>query len=343
MKRLHRAVVPMALIALTSTAWAQSSVTLSGRVDLGLKRAPADLTKGTNSVTALDESSNGRLQFSGREDLGSDLTAFFVLETRFNADTGVLTEPAVFWRDKAWVGLSGKSWGEFKLGRVHSPQFGVSTAGRYEAFSGDSYGSMGSRGAVAANQWNNSIYYTTSTFGGFNAGLVYQAGEAVVANGVGAHLAYAKGPFAAAASYQSEQDRWVAAGTVDKMKTYAMGAYYDFGVVRLSGTYARTNDGNITNTGTQTVYTLGARVPVGSGEFRTSYRKVDDTARKSLKDASSDADSNRFSVGYHHPLSKRTSVNLSLVREEQIRFNANGSVKTNFSGSGFEAALRHNF
>eukprot|EP01030_Chromulinospumella_sphaerica_P011292 gene11292-11095_t len=224
----------------------KSSVTLSGRVDLGLQHAPNDLSKGTDNVSGVNESSNGRLNIAGREQISGDLTAFFMMEARFNADTGAQSDATTFFKDKSWMGLESKSLGEIRMGRLHSPQYGISTAGRYEAFSGDSYASMGSRGALSANQWNNSIAYTTPTFNGFNAGVIWQAGEKLVANGSGVFVSYNQGPLSMAASYQKEQDKMVTTA-IDTMETKALGAYYDFGVVRLSTTYARSTKVNLTH------------------------------------------------------------------------------------------------
>ena len=83
MSRLHRTLLPIALAAMATmatTVSAQSSVTLSGRVDLGLKNAPGDLTKNTDNISGVDESSNGRLNIAGREQISGDLTAFFMME-----------------------------------------------------------------------------------------------------------------------------------------------------------------------------------------------------------------------------------------------------------------------
>jgi predicted porin len=211
---------------------------------------------------------------------------------------------------------------------------------------------MGTRGALAANQWNNAIYYTTPTISGFNAGVIWQSDEdkvnattgatTKVDSGAGFHLAYLNGPFSMAASYQREQDKWVTTGA-DSMDTTAFGTYYDFGVAKVMMTYARSTNANITNTGSQTVFTMGARVPMGPGELRASYRKMNDTAHTSKTDASGDQDSTRYSVGYAYFLSKLTSINLSLVRENQVRYNTNGTTKTDLSGTGYEVALRKMF
>lgn len=341
MKHLKLALVPAALAVLSSAASAQ--MVISGRLDMGVLYSPVDLTKGTDKNWQVAESSNARLNFSGREDLGGGLTAFFMIEHRFFADTGAITDANTFWRDKSWVGLDSKSLGEVKIGRLHSPQYGLAVAGRYEAFFGDSYASMGTRGAKSANQWNNSVYYTTPNLAGFTAGVILQAGESTQARGEGGHLNYVNGPLSLAVSYQKERDSVAgAAGDAkgDTLKTATFGGYYDFGVARIMGTYAKSTDVNITNTGSEVVWTVGARVPVGSGEIRTSFRKIDDNDITKANDKSGDKDSVRFSVGYAHFLSKRTSINLSLVRQKEERFNVNGTTKTDFSGTGAEAALR---
>jgi predicted porin len=339
-KQLKLALVPAALAVLSTGASAQLQI--SGRLDMGVLNAPVNLTTGTQRNWQVAESSNARLNFSGREDLGGGLTAFFMIEHRFFADTGAVTDANAFWRDKSWVGLNSNSLGEVKIGRVHSPQYGLGVAGRYEAFFGDSYASMGTRGAKSANQWNNSVYYTTPNFAGVTAGVVLQAGESTRTRGEGGHLNYARGPLSVALSYQKEHDSQ--SNTLgDTFTTWTLGGYYDFGFARFMTTYAKSTDVNITNTGDEVVYTFGARIPVGSGEIRTSFRKINDTDISARNNKSADRDSARLSLGYAHFLSKRTSVNLSLVRENQIRYNAAGVTTSDFTGTGWEAALRVQF
>lgn len=354
MKNLKLVLLPVALAAMSMTAMAQSGVTISGRVDLGLLNAPVDLSKNTLKSTRIDDSSTGRLNFSGVEEISADLSAFFALEMRFKADTGAQDDPDALFKDKAWVGLASKQFGEAKLGRMSSPLDAVVIAGRYEAFGGDSYASMGSRGAAIAAKWNNAIYYTTPTYSGFNAGVAWGSSEKtnVTKNGVtttperatgqGFHVQYANGPFSTAFGYQKEQDKQVTTGG-NSMSTVGFGANYDFGVATLMTTYARSSDVNAADTGKETVFTIGARIPMGPGQIRTSYRKIDDTNLKATNDASGDKEATRFSVGYHYPLSKQTSINLSLVREKVTTFNANGSTASDNSGTGYEVALRKAF
>ena len=98
---MKKSVVALAVLgAFTSVAFAQSSVTLYGRIDqnmtyqdpgnLATIKGTADKGKGVMKIN--DGSVNGmgssRLGIKGTEDLGSGLKAYFVLESQVTADTG---------------------------------------------------------------------------------------------------------------------------------------------------------------------------------------------------------------------------------------------------------------
>lgn len=340
------AAVPALLAAMIPAAFAQtSSVTISGRVDLGVRRVPNSTTSvtDTGSNWQVAEGSTSRLLFSGREEINADLTAFFALEHRFNADTGTLDDPNVFWRDKAWVGLVSKQYGEVKIGRLHGPGYGLGVAGRYEAFFGDSLANNGSREGLQCNRCDDSVYYTSPTINGANAGVIVQDGLATRKRGVGGHVAYASGPVSVAVTVFNLQDPSVTTAA-NEVKTWTLGGYYDFGVARVMGTYAKGTGLNAADTGEQVVYTFGARVPVGPGEVRASYREIDEDQRRGTNDRSTDVDSTRLTTGYYYPLSKRTSLNASFVaRENQVRYAANGTVRTDRTSRGYELSLRHLF
>lgn len=342
MRTLPLALGPALLAAACGLAWGQSSVTIYGRVDLGLKYGPQDLTKSDDRIWAVDDSSTARLGLRGVEDLGGGLSAFFQLEHRFKADTGNV-DGTVFWKDKAWVGLASRSWGSLQLGRMSSPQDNLGVNGRFEAYGGDSYASMGTRGAASAAKWDNAIYYTTPNLAGITVGLAGALGEGGRKHAAGFHLDYAGGPLVAALTYQVEQDSFSSV-VGNGIKTWTLGTTYDFGTFKLLGTYARSADVNTADSGKRVVYTLGTRVPAGPGEFRASWRAVRDDQLKGRGDFSSDRDSRRLGLGYQYPFSKRTSANFSLLAHEKVKVqNANGSEKSHFSGRGVELALRHNF
>jgi len=96
------------------SAMAQSSVTISGWLNLGV-------IKQTGEATKLGTVSRSNIAFSGKEDLGDGLAATFKLSTRFEMDTGT-TEAGgrPFWQGESTVGLKGK-FGAVRLGRALSP------------------------------------------------------------------------------------------------------------------------------------------------------------------------------------------------------------------------------
>ncbi|MEO6276329.1 porin [Roseateles sp.] len=93
-------------------ASAQSNVTISGSIDMGVFRD----TAGVKNVGTIQRS---HLQFAGTEDLGGGLAATFRLRHRFDADTGTpeggTSKP--FWHGESTVGIKG-GFGALRLGRA---------------------------------------------------------------------------------------------------------------------------------------------------------------------------------------------------------------------------------
>lgn len=93
-------------------AMAQSNVTISGSLDVGVFRDKA-------SVTHLGTIKRSHIQFDGSEDLGNGLAATFKLRQRLELDTGALegagSKPA--WHGETTVGLKG-GFGAVRLGRA---------------------------------------------------------------------------------------------------------------------------------------------------------------------------------------------------------------------------------
>ena len=93
-------------------AAAQSNVTISGSLDIGVFRD----TAGVKNVGTIQRS---HLQFAGSEDLGDGLAATFRLRHRLDLDTGTPegngSKP--FWHGESTVGLRG-GFGALRLGRA---------------------------------------------------------------------------------------------------------------------------------------------------------------------------------------------------------------------------------
>jgi len=141
--KFFKAAVGLASCALAgSTAWAQSSVTIYGNLDLavdhisktqgnvsgtvfgmsGATPVPNHIAAPSQSVTRMTPSLSQQsyFGFKGVEDLGNGMKASFVLEGGIQLDTGVLTNDGRLFGRQAYVALTTPA-GEVRLGRQASP------------------------------------------------------------------------------------------------------------------------------------------------------------------------------------------------------------------------------
>lgn len=363
------------LAAVSVSAQAQSSVTLFGVVDAAVTigkgggAGSADRTQLTSGGL-----STSRIGFRGTEDLGGGMSASFWLEAGISADNGLGgststnnqasgttaaaagTQGLTFTR-RSTVSLAGP-WGEARLGRDYNPQFwslfffdpfgsvgvGVSLAhinayGANPIGAGGPYARGGGVNGLGVRSSNSIGYLLPSNLGGFYGQAQYflgenpQTGAATEDDGTGygLRLGYAAGPLNVAAAYQNTG---FAAGDV---KTMNLGASWDFGVVKAMALYNRDR----VPTQTDTAWVVGALVPMGAGEIRTSYSQL------STKFGATSPRARKFALGYVHNLSKRTAVytTVARVRNSGGQSIALGGATTavNQSSTGFDLGVRHSF
>ena len=211
MKKLT--LVAGAVLALVSTtsALAQSSVTLYGIVDAAVTHTSKQTTTG-GARTGIDggQLATSRWGMRGTEDLGGGLKANFTLESTIANDTGAGgsafggnttvagvvvgspggTSPSLFDR-QATVGVSG-GFGAITLGRQNTVVVDAIALAEPSSFaqagnnpnvaygllnSGALYGTFGSNDGGAAFRQNNSIRYATPVMSGFGGALMYGFGE----------------------------------------------------------------------------------------------------------------------------------------------------------------------
>src|SRR5881398_1593497 len=106
--------IALACACAAGGAWAQSSVTLFGVVDVGVAHLTGDGTH--NNGLSTGGANISRLGFRGTEDLGGGLAASFWLEAGLDVDTGngKATGGALSFNRRATASLSG-NWGEVRL------------------------------------------------------------------------------------------------------------------------------------------------------------------------------------------------------------------------------------
>jgi len=116
--------LPALSFVLAFSAYAQSSVTLYGDLDLGIQYLTHT---GTNGRTAIGMQSGNeqpsRFGITGTEDLGGGYAAVFRLESGFNVGTGSYTIPGTAFDRYAYVGVTGTNLGTLTFGRQRSILF----------------------------------------------------------------------------------------------------------------------------------------------------------------------------------------------------------------------------
>jgi predicted porin len=192
---MKKSLVALAALAATG-AFAQSSVTLYGRIDAGLTNQKTTTTTGGVSTSrtvfdlagAQNEKTGARIGVTGVEDLGGGLKAGFVIESRVNIDksenkAGGITQGTFGATRQANINLNG-GFGTIVLGTyynafddlryAHSPSIGGGSANGSSAQAGGDGMTLGGIGAVAgatataiSERSENGLGYSTPSFGGF--------------------------------------------------------------------------------------------------------------------------------------------------------------------------------
>jgi len=124
-----------ALLVCSGSAFAQSSVTLYGVVDVNIEyanhlgvvpTAANQFNRGpSNDVYRMNSGgySGSRWGIRGTEDLGGGLKALFVLENGFNVDTGTFQQGGRMFGRQAFVAVQKDGIGQLSLGRQYASMF----------------------------------------------------------------------------------------------------------------------------------------------------------------------------------------------------------------------------
>lgn len=280
-----------ALATLAGAASAQSSVTLSGSVDLGVKREGKANDDGVRNNWSMGTAGSGRtaITFAGTEDLGGGLRAFFLANHRFNANDGT-QNGAMFWR-QSWVGLGG-GFGDVRLGRMLVPLQDFN--GQYEAWDGgDTVGNVhtgGINSGFTNARTNSTVYYRSPSLGG---AVIHASIADADANGGGGD---AKRPVGLGVKFDGGPLSVAVAGdrTATDLSTLGVYAKYNFGVATLFGQFERGD--NAADTDKVKRWSLSTAVPLGAAVIKAGYTRW------------KDEETSKIGVGADYNLSKRTRL-----------------------------------
>ena len=340
--------------AFASAASAQSSVTVYGKVDVGVVHdsgsVPGSNPSGAKSLRVSSGVSGGsRLGFRGVEDLGGGLKANFVAETGFCADSNAgapnfCTGGNNFMGRQAYVGLSG-GFGSVTLGRQYAPSFIILTT--VDPFgtglAGQSTNLFEGGNGFGNPRFNNAVIYSTPSMGGFTATVNYAAGE-VLGNwkqgrNIGASAVYSAGPVYAGASFSRTE---TGNNNPDK-KLWNVGGTWDFGVAKAHLLYQNVKNG--TGAPVFSPYTNeadllgGVSARFGASTVMASYIRHNDKSALNR-------DANQYGVGYMYSLSKRTSVYGAVAKisnKNGAGFTVGNATESGTGNRAIDLGVVHNF
>jgi predicted porin len=159
---MKKSLVAIAALAAT-TAFAQSSLTISGTIFAGVNQFKSSVAAKTTSIGNGPAAS--RLRFVGSEDIGGGTRANFLAEMQPNFGTGTVSgnpgaaagfasgTGALFNRG-AWAGLSGANWGEVRFGRQGTASIGlIAQADQGALLTGFNGGGILFGGSNATSRW----------------------------------------------------------------------------------------------------------------------------------------------------------------------------------------------
>jgi len=314
----------IALASLAGAASAQSSVTISGFLNVGLAR-------GNNGGTQLDgTSANGKfamndllsnIAFSGKEDLGGGLYAGFELVSFIQVDNGALFVPNTLFSSRSVLKFGG-DFGQIYMGRALTPA-------NLQLLYFDPWGWNASSAQVGwqiqtANYTSTSYLRTDNTVGfvskemaGFTVSLAHSTGEDKTSNDDGVSIDYKKGPLWLGVGYDQSH------GLNNNPAQNHMAdfvASYDFGIVKPMFSYTSSKVNNVSYRS----YALSAVAPIGRvGTLKAGYGHLNDCACVPGNRAAL----NKFSLGYQHDLSKRTALFANLSRAKADTLSATNTIE----------------
>ncbi|MFM0116925.1 porin [Paraburkholderia nemoris] len=247
---------------LTSYTFAQSSITLYGSIDGGVRyltnagSTAATAHSNTVSMTYTGLNFPNRFGFKGVEDLGAGFNAHFTLESGFNTGTGALDNSKnVLFNRQAFVGLGSSSLGSLDFGRQYS--ISNKTTSAYDTF-GFRYLSIinVASATVGPIRLDNDIQYTNS-YGPVTGRIEYspggQPGSFSDGSTTAMGLTFTGTTFGIGGAYTTQQAQVGSVNSTSfrQRSQFVVGSFYNFGNARITAGY------------------LGDTTPITTGDTRT--------------------------------------------------------------------------
>ncbi|MFG6448030.1 porin [Roseateles sp. BYS180W] len=307
---MKKLAIAAAVAALAAPAFAQSSVTLWGRVNTSVESQK----EGTGDRKVVVQDNRSRLGLKGVEDLGGGLKASFELEHGFDADTGKQTNTA-FWNRQASIQLAG-DFGAVRLGRW-TPGSYFATADYVSLHNHDTGTSSDALYSGAGFTETNKIGYFLPTIAGVTGEVAIHLGEGQEKRGLDAALNYDLGALHLGAGYSKQ----------DNANQWALRGLYELGAFTFGGYYQQESVGG----SKRKVVRLSGMYTLDASEFHINYGVSSGTNDF----ASYGSKPTQLTLGYNYNLSKRTKL-YAFLTEINAKKNAHDF-------SSLAVGVRHNF
>jgi predicted porin len=353
---MKKTLIALATLAAAGTAFAQSTVTLSGSINTGIMNTGAAGAK--SAVAHLGNGANA-INIASSEDLGGGLRGGFTGQIRYTAtggdanSSGTAAGSSLFHAANAFV--SG-GFGTIRVGKIAEAgncgldPWGCTGGAGLSAAATNSAGTVIGRtagaavtGLIGAGTQASSVSFTTPTVSGFTASyqttVTTRVNERSVAN-----ITYVQGPLSLqflqtenSANTGSNATLGITNAVTDANgKGTSIGGSYNFGVATLSVWNAKTTAATTATNATalgganidRDVTAVGVTMPMGAYTLLAGYAK--DKKQIAARDT-------RLAAGVSYALSKRTTIGADVFKDENL-WNAAGA-----AGTGFVVRVGHTF
>jgi len=318
-----------AILAFANSVHAASpNITFYGEIDASVVSTKAEGGSTTSSVNSGDMNTS-YVGVKSKMDLGDGLSGLLKLESFLKVDTGgagLSGKASDFYARNAYVGLEG-GFGTVTLGRNTTPYF-ISVI-----LSNPLVGSFGFGPSIkhtylgglagAGTGWSNSVAYSAPSLGGFNASILYSAGEVAGESGIdklGGNAFYRVGKFTGTIAYQSVDAKAddSTKPSSDNQTAGLLGVSYDLDAAKLFAQYQDMKDKYAAgNTNYKTVQ-LGVSIPINKSSVLISYADTKVTG-------ASDYKHNTLTLAYTYTLSDKASLYAAAYNDDFSNVSGQGS------------------
>ena len=280
-------IIAAALTSLGTSAFAQATVNLYGRLNLTIERQKV----GTANNDWKMVNSSSRFGLRGSEDLGGGMKAGFQIESGFNPSNG--TASSTFFGRQSEVNLSG-GFGMVRLGNFTSEAYYATSD--YIGMHNHETGTSSDAFYAYLGRNTGKVAYRTPGFGGATfEGAVTEGGS--LNRTFDFAFNYDAGPLHVGAGYEKN------APNNKNAKQFAVRGLYEMGAFTVGAYVQRDTDGYGVNFGDRTTYRVSGMYTMGSTEFHANYGHAGDYSK-----LAGDQAADQYTLGINQNLSKRTKL-----------------------------------